>query len=405
MSRRYYSAEFTKEDYAKFFDACTNNITQVIKKYIKLGIDANYKDGYGRTALMWAAYYDNTEIVKVLIGAGANLDSQDNYGSTALVWAATYGNKVEIAQMLIKAGASLDIQNKGGETALIMAAFYDNIEIVQLLLKAGANTKLEDKGGKTLLQYISPENMHNFIEYFPIAMQIELIELALFSKNYNTLYSIFPFIDETISQSEYNQLIRSKRLEDKLKLIFAENVSKKTLYYFSSDKEVGWVAKERYKELRSKLGRKHILSNQQVYNNWIVPSDSSLALEYKVEYLNHIKPHYGNIFKSVNDFINIVHNSEIITVTSSIDQRIGNRSHTESFEELHDLISGYRSYPEFRNEKTLRKLYYNFENNLPIDMPIILKSGSRMWIMSGNTRMDVAFQMGINPKAIVIQID
>jgi len=348
-SGRYYSAEFTKEDYAKFLKACGNNDAKIVSDYIDAGISPNIQysraalnwsalmlasdsgntkivqmlidaganpnikssgglsalffatsaevfqilidaganintqDSNGNTPLMYAADRGYKEIAKILIEAGAdlniqdrdgrtaliqaiypksvalllvearaNLDIQDSNGRTALMYAAIYNDK-EIVQMLIKAGANLDIQDRDGTTALKWAAYYDNIEIVQLLLKAGANTKLEDKGGKTFLQYISPENMHYFIKYFPIAMQIEL---ALFSKNYNTLYSILQFIDKTISQSEYNQLIRSKRLEDKLRLIFAENVSKKTLYYFSSDKEVGWVAKERYKELRSKLGRR-----------------------------------------------------------------------------------------------------------------------------------------------------
>lgn len=136
------------------------------------------------------------------------------------------------------------------------------------------------------------------------------------------------------------------------------------------------------------------------FTNWVKPSLDKLKLEYKVEHELKGK----ELFDDFEDFQNYINNSRIITITPQIDNQINNRSQTEDFEELHDLISSYSSYPEFRNEDTLKALYQGFEDNKPMDLPIIIKEDGDMTIFSGNTRMDVAFQLGINPKAILIEL-
>jgi hypothetical protein len=113
----------------------------------------------------------------------------------------------------------------------------------------------------------------------------------------------------------------------------------------------------------------------------------------------------GNkFFESEEDFLNAVKNGEIVTITSDQDAEVDYRSGTKSYEELLNLIKSYRSYPEFRNEKTLKSIYDGFKTNQPMDLPIIIKfSGGYKRVFSGNTRMDVAFQLGINPKVLLIK--
>jgi hypothetical protein len=102
--------------------------------------------------------------------------------------------------------------------------------------------------------------------------------------------------------------------------------------------------------------------------------------------------------------LNAIKNGKIVTITPSEDQNIDYRSGTESYDELLDLIQSYRSYPEFRNEETLKAIYDGFKNNESIDLPIVieLQDGSKR-IFSGNTRMDIAFQLGIDPKVILVK--
>jgi hypothetical protein len=144
-----------------------------------------------------------------------------------------------------------------------------------------------------------------------------------------------------------------------------------------------------------------ILFESTHFNNWVIPSDSDLEREFRVEH----EMKGLNYFDSSSDFIQAIKNSEIVSVTPSMDRRISRRSRTNSFEELLTLIKGYRSYPKYRNEKTLRAIYDGFKDGEPMDMPIVIKGeDNHMTIFSGNTRMDIAFQLGIHPKVVMVQI-
>jgi len=136
------------------------------------------------------------------------------------------------------------------------------------------------------------------------------------------------------------------------------------------------------------------------FSNWQMPSESQLKQEFKIE--QEMK---GNEFwEDEEEFLNAVKNGKIVTITPSEDQNIDYRSGTESYDELLDLIKGYRSYPEFRNEKTLKAIYDGFKENKAMDYPIVIEDteGNRR-VFSGNTRIDIAFQLGINPKVLLVK--
>jgi hypothetical protein len=146
----------------------------------------------------------------------------------------------------------------------------------------------------------------------------------------------------------------------------------------------------------------YIHTEKKLNEGWNMPSLSQLKQEFRVEH--ELK---GNdFFDSEEDFLQAVQNGKIITVTPSIDAQIDYRSGTTSKDELLDLIRSYRSYPKYRNEETIQSLYDAFETNQSIDLPIVIEfaNGSKR-ILSGNTRMDIAFQLGINPKALLIKSD
>jgi hypothetical protein len=139
-----------------------------------------------------------------------------------------------------------------------------------------------------------------------------------------------------------------------------------------------------------------------LFNNWKVPSLQQLKLEYKVEHELKNK----DFFDSEEEFLSSIQNGSIVSLNKYDDYDIDYRSGTTSKEELLSLIKGYRSYPKFRNEKTLEGLYNGFQTNSPMDLPIVLefKNGKRR-IFSGNTRLDVAFQLGITPKVLLVKIN
>jgi hypothetical protein len=143
-----------------------------------------------------------------------------------------------------------------------------------------------------------------------------------------------------------------------------------------------------------------LLKENIQFTNWKLPSLSQLKQEFKIE--QEMK---GNEFwDNEADFLSSIKNGKIVTITPSEDQDIDYRSGTTSYEELLDLIKSYRSYPEFRNEKTLESIYNGFKTNQSMDLPIVIESeDGYKRIFSGNTRMDIAFQLGINPKVLLIK--
>lgn len=138
------------------------------------------------------------------------------------------------------------------------------------------------------------------------------------------------------------------------------------------------------------------------YTKWEMPSDKALKQEFHVEQV--LKR--NKFWENEESFLQAVESADIEEITPSEDQKIAYRSRTGSYSELLSLIRGYRSYPQFRNETTLKKLYTHFKENKPIDYPIVVEfSNGRRRVFAGNTRMDVAFQLGINPKVLIVKAD
>lgn len=142
------------------------------------------------------------------------------------------------------------------------------------------------------------------------------------------------------------------------------------------------------------------------FTNWTRPSLKQLEQEYKVEYeIKALKSITDNAWPTLQDFLDSADAGQVITVTPQIDAKISYRSGTGTKDELLSLIRSYRSYPEFRNEKTIDAIYEGFQKNKAMTMPIVLKfKNGSMRVMGGNTRMDVAFQLGINPKVLLITV-
>jgi hypothetical protein len=144
----------------------------------------------------------------------------------------------------------------------------------------------------------------------------------------------------------------------------------------------------------------------KAYTSWVRPNDKDLELEYKIEYeIKPLKAMTNNAFPTVDSFKKAAKAAKVIKLTPNVDSKIAYRSRTRTKEQILNLIRGYASYPQFRNEKTIDNIYKAFEENKPMTMPIVLKmpDGS-MRIMGGNTRADIAAQLGITPQAILVEV-
>lgn len=109
-------------------------------------------------------------------------------------------------------------------------------------------------------------------------------------------------------------------------------------------------------------------------------------------------------WRDLQEFMQAVAEARCERITREMDAAISYRSRTRSRDQLLALIKTYRSYPGYRNEATLAAIYEGFEKNLPMDRPLVVESatGDRR-VFSGNTRMDAAFQLGIEPEVLVVK--
>lgn len=142
------------------------------------------------------------------------------------------------------------------------------------------------------------------------------------------------------------------------------------------------------------------MDSENAVQNWRVPPVEKLKLEYKVEH--ELK---GNSFwDSEDDFLQAIDNAKIVEVTPEMNNSISYRSNTDSKEQLLDLIRGYASYPKYRNEQTIDELYERISSGDVMDYPIVIEfpSGKKR-VFSGNTRMDIAYQLGKNPKVLLVK--
>jgi uncharacterized protein len=79
--------------------------TNIISLLLKFGGDINLRSSDGRTALMWAAFRNNSKMVRFLLDHGADITLIDNEGWNALEIAIIKMN-YETALLLKKAGLS-----------------------------------------------------------------------------------------------------------------------------------------------------------------------------------------------------------------------------------------------------------------------------------------------------------
>jgi hypothetical protein len=144
------------------------------------------------------------------------------------------------------------------------------------------------------------------------------------------------------------------------------------------------------------------INNEIEFNNWVTPDETTLKREFKVEHT--LKK--NNFFESEEEFLNAVENGSIITLTDDEDKGLIYRSRTKTKDSLLGLIRTYGSYPEFRNEDTVEAIYDGYKNNTEMELPIVIEfSNGKRRIFTGNTRLDIAFQLGVEPKVLLIKSD
>ena len=85
------------------------------------------------TPLLWSLFIRSPTTVEALLSTRrVQIDRQDGFGRTALIWAASYGY-LDVVQLLVSWNAALHIKNNGGHTAADVARLEGQIEVWEFL--------------------------------------------------------------------------------------------------------------------------------------------------------------------------------------------------------------------------------------------------------------------------------
>jgi ankyrin repeat protein len=103
----------------QLIDSCKKSANiAAVQKLLDEGVDVNWKDTLGDTALICASVHGHVEIIKLLLDKGALPDIQNNFGGTALM-NASHNGRVDCARLLLERGADMFITTttKSSKTA------------------------------------------------------------------------------------------------------------------------------------------------------------------------------------------------------------------------------------------------------------------------------------------------
>jgi len=135
LNRR--NIEFTEDE---FIDAVKRGDAELVKIFIRSGMNPNTKIEKEWPALALASYKGHADVVAVLVDAKALLNMKNSNGWTPLMLAVDL-NRNEAAKTLVEKGADIELTNNNGVTALMLATQQKNLELIAFLLKKGADPR------------------------------------------------------------------------------------------------------------------------------------------------------------------------------------------------------------------------------------------------------------------------
>ena len=139
------------EDYSfelAFLEASLTCNLDAIKFLLVIGVNVDYTNEKGKTALLVASEQGHKEMVNCLIAANADVNASDVNSQSALI-IASENNDVELAQILLNAKANPNHQRNDGSVSLHIASYNNYIELAVMLIEFGADPLIKNNKGDT----------------------------------------------------------------------------------------------------------------------------------------------------------------------------------------------------------------------------------------------------------------
>ncbi|CAH8292415.1 unnamed protein product [Schistosoma turkestanicum] len=114
-------------------EAARRDDIKAVSKSIANGVNVNFIDDFGKTALHYAAANGSYESVKLLVANKANVNTRDSNGTTPLHMASR-GNHTRVVKFLLMSGADINHECLSGVKPIDLAVY--NSETWKVLLNA-----------------------------------------------------------------------------------------------------------------------------------------------------------------------------------------------------------------------------------------------------------------------------
>lgn len=142
------------------------------------------------------------------------------------------------------------------------------------------------------------------------------------------------------------------------------------------------------------------------YDNWFIPTMADLHFEWESEWDKMRFFLNTSYFDDATRMVELIQRfGKAKRLPKSADRKLRRRTHCSSVEQVEDMVASYRSAARRKGVPTA--LAAAFEEGKPLPMPLVMQRYQTGYIVGGNTRLNIAEILDVqpDPKVFYINLD